>query len=37
MALEWIRRNNADFAKQLDEQLYKEGEIAHHHHDDDHD
>ena len=30
MALEWIRRNNADFAKELKEILFTEGEIAHH-------
>lgn len=29
MVLEWIRRNNSDFSAQLDEFLYKEGDIAH--------
>ena len=28
MALEWIRRNNADFAKELKDNLFKEGEIT---------
>lgn len=28
MVLEWIRRNNADFAKELKENLFKEGPIA---------
>lgn len=28
MVLEWIRRNNADFAKELKENLFKEGEIS---------
>ena len=31
MALEWIRRNNEDFAKELKENLFKEGEITGHH------
>ena len=31
MALEWLRRNNSDFAKMLDEFLYSKGDIAHHH------
>ncbi|MEQ8701590.1 MAG: ferritin [Bauldia litoralis] len=31
MVLEWIRRNNADFAKEMDDNLFKEGEIAGHH------
>jgi len=31
MVLEWLRRNNKDFAGFLDEFLYSEGEIAHHH------
>jgi len=30
MALEWIRRNDADFAKELKEILFTEGEIGHH-------
>lgn len=30
MVLEWLRRNNKDFAGHLDEFLYSEGEIAHH-------
>lgn len=30
MVLEWLRRNNADFAKQLDDFLYKDGDIDHH-------
>ncbi|MDX1581333.1 MAG: ferritin [Alphaproteobacteria bacterium] len=33
MVLEWLRRNNKDFAGQLDDYLYKDGDIAHHHHD----
>ena len=28
MVLEWIRRNDKDFAKELDETLYKDGPIA---------
>ena len=28
MVLEWIRRNNAEFAKQLKSNLFTEGEIA---------
>src|SRR5687767_6669031 len=28
MVLEWIRRNNADFAAQLQANLFKEGRIA---------
>ena len=28
MVLEWIRRNDRDFAKELDETLYKDGPIA---------
>lgn len=31
MVLEWIRRNNKDFAKELDDNLYKEGDITGHH------
>jgi hypothetical protein len=31
MVLEWIRRNNADFAKELEDNLFKEGDIAGHH------
>ena len=31
MALEWIRRNDADFAKELKDYLFTEGEIAAHH------
>ena len=30
MVLEWLRRNSTDFAGQMDEFLYREGEIAHH-------
>jgi hypothetical protein len=30
MVLEWLRRNNADFAGFLDEFLYSKGDIAHH-------
>lgn len=29
MVLEWIRRNNADFAGELKEKLFSEGAIAH--------
>ncbi|MDX1527669.1 MAG: ferritin [Gammaproteobacteria bacterium] len=32
MVLEWIRRNSKDFAGQLDEFLYKKGDIAQHDH-----
>ncbi len=32
MVLEWIRRNNKDFAGHMDEFLYKKGDIAHHDH-----
>ena len=28
MVLEWIRRNDRDFAKELDDTLYKDGPIA---------
>jgi len=31
MAIEWLRRNNADFAKQCDDYLYKDGDIMDHH------
>jgi hypothetical protein len=31
MVLEWIRRNDADFAKELKDNLFSEGEIAGHH------
>lgn len=31
MAIEWLRRNNSDFASQCDDYLYKEGEIMDHH------
>jgi hypothetical protein len=31
MALEWIRRNDADFARELKEILFKEGPIGGHH------
>jgi len=31
MVLEWIRRNNADFDKELKETLFKEGPISGHH------
>lgn len=34
MALEWLRRNNADFAGQCDDYLYKDGPIMGHHGDD---
>ncbi|MBZ0136085.1 MAG: ferritin [Planctomycetes bacterium] len=30
MVLEWIRRNNEDFAKELKEYLFKEGDISDH-------
>ena len=30
MVLEWIRRNNKDFAENLKEFLFTEGEIGHH-------
>lgn len=30
MVLEWLRRNNKDFAAMADEFLYREGEIAGH-------
>jgi hypothetical protein len=29
MVLEWIRRNDADFAKELKDKLFSQGEIAH--------
>ncbi len=32
MVLEWMRRNNADFAKMLEEFVYTDGDIAHHDH-----
>ncbi len=31
MVLEWLRRNSKDFAKELDDNLYKDGPIAGHH------
>ena len=31
MVLEWIRRNNADFEKELKDNLFTDGEIAGHH------
>lgn len=31
MVLEWIRRNDEDFAHELKDNLFKEGEIAGHH------
>ncbi|MDH3230123.1 MAG: ferritin [Alphaproteobacteria bacterium] len=31
MVLEWIRRNNEDFARELKDNLFKDGEIAGHH------
>ncbi len=31
MVLEWIRRNNADFDKELRESLFKDGPICGHH------
>lgn len=31
MVLEWLRRNNEDFAKELEDNLFKEGEITGHH------
>lgn len=34
MLLEWIRRNNADFARELADNLFKEGKIAGQHGDD---
>lgn len=30
MVLEWIRRNNKDFEKELKDYLFTEGEIGHH-------
>ena len=30
MVIEWIRRNNEDFAGHLKEFLFKDGDIAHH-------
>jgi len=30
MVLEWIRRNDTDFAKELKEVLFTEGDIGHH-------
>ena len=33
MVLEWLRRNNEDFAAMLKDYLYTEGEIGHHDHD----
>lgn len=35
MALEWLRRNNDDFAAQCDDYLYRTGDILDHHGDDD--
>jgi hypothetical protein len=32
MVLEWMRRNNEDFAAMLKEFVYTEGDIAHHEH-----
>lgn len=37
MVIEWMRRNNPDFAGYLEEFVYTDGEIAAHHHDGDHD
>ncbi len=34
MVLEWLRRNNKDFAKELEDNLFKEGPISGHHGDD---
>lgn len=31
MAIEWLRRNNTDFAGQCDDYLYKDGDIIGHH------
>ena len=31
MVLEWIRRNNEDFAGELEDNLFKDGPIAGHH------
>ncbi len=31
MVLEWLRRNNHDFAKELKDNLFKDGPIAGHH------
>ncbi len=31
MVMEWIRRNNSDFAKEMDDNLYKDGDITGHH------
>ena len=33
MVIEWMRRNNSDFAGMLEEFVYSEGEIDHHDHD----
>jgi len=33
MVLEWLRRNNADFAAQLKEFLFTDGDISHGDHD----
>jgi len=30
MVLEWLRRNNEDFAEQIDDFLYRDGEIVGH-------
>ena len=37
MVLEWIRRKDKRFDKELKDYLFSEGEIGHHHHDDDDD
>ena len=37
MALEWLRRNMPGWDDELRENLFKEGDIAHHDHDDDDD
>jgi hypothetical protein len=34
MVIEWLRRNNDDFAKELKDNLFKDGPISGHHGDD---
>jgi ferritin-like protein len=34
MVLEWIRRHDSKFSEELEDRMFKEGSIAHHHHDD---
>ena len=35
MVLEWIRRRDSKFSEELEDRLFKDGPIAHHHHDHD--